>query len=164
MGSSMGRHTMSLRCVPKDQVENLMQQDAQCSQLTEFCGRSHMQFFGPYGPAVLVLVLPLVLYGLIFACNKKGCLELWPQLQVPGFPEGAQLFNVESCIAFAAWFMGLVLLHLVLPGKRVQGVVLPNGQRLMYKLNGEPHRGAWRRVEVQCVGVQCVVSGYKAGY
>jgi len=33
------------------------------------------------------------------------------------------------------WFFSLVALHLLLPGKRVQGVVLPDGSKLTYKLN-----------------------------
>jgi len=39
-------------------------------------------------------------------------------------------------MVFVGWFGGLAALHLILPGKMVQGVPLPNGSRLTYKLNG----------------------------
>lgn len=103
------------------------------------------EFFGPHGPALLVLTLPSVVYSLYFYCNSEGCLQLYPEFKVPGFPKDAQLFTTEAMLVFLGWFFGLVALHLVLPGKRAQGVVLPNGKRLTYKFNGE-HDGtdlAW---------------------
>eukprot|EP00199_Chlamydomonas_sp_CCMP681_P000824 CAMPEP_0119109460 /NCGR_PEP_ID=MMETSP1180-20130426/17922_1 /TAXON_ID=3052 ORGANISM="Chlamydomonas cf sp, Strain CCMP681" /NCGR_SAMPLE_ID=MMETSP1180 /ASSEMBLY_ACC=CAM_ASM_000741 /LENGTH=456 /DNA_ID=CAMNT_0007095217 /DNA_START=166 /DNA_END=1536 /DNA_ORIENTATION=+ len=93
------------------------------------------EFFGPHGPALLILVLPTVVYGLYATCNAGGCLQLYPSLVLPGFPAGAPLISWQAVAVVASWFLGLVLLHLVLPGQRVQGVLLPNGQRLTYKLN-----------------------------
>ena len=111
-------------------------------------GGFHYEFFGPYGPALIVLALPAVVAGLVYACNPEGCLQLWPSLQVPGFPAGMQLYEHEAMLAVVAWFLLIFLLHKLLPGQTVQGVKLPSGGKLSYKLNGEPqpqriHNGQW---------------------
>ncbi|KXZ54584.1 hypothetical protein GPECTOR_4g649 [Gonium pectorale] len=95
----------------------------------------HYEFFGPHGPAILVFVLPLVCYGLIIGCNKDSCLQLWPDFRLPELPSSLRLYTHEATLAYLAWFFGLALLHLLLPGQRVEGVLLPNGKRLTYKLN-----------------------------
>lgn len=96
------------------------------------------EFFGPYGPGLLTLVLPCVVLGLTYACNSEGCLQL-PDLSVPGFPSGQPLYSHEAMAAVLGWFLLVLLLHVVLPGERAQGVLLPTGRRLTYKLNGK-HR------------------------
>ncbi|PNH01089.1 Lamin-B receptor, partial [Tetrabaena socialis] len=97
--------------------------------------KQHFEFFGPHGPAVLVFALPAVCYGLIHACNKDTCLQLWPELQLPSLSPSIRLYSREALLVYLAWFFGLALLHLLLPGQRAQGVVLPDGKRLTYKLN-----------------------------
>jgi delta14-sterol reductase len=101
------------------------------------------EFFGPYGPAVLLFVLPATLYGLIYGCNAKGCLQLSPSLQIPGFAPGSELWSSSALAVYSGWFALVLLLHLALPGTRADGVVLPNGKRLTYKLNGGPTPGVW---------------------
>jgi hypothetical protein len=84
-----------------------------------------------------VLALPIVVYGLFFGCNRSaGCLQLFPTLSLPVWPQSAQLYSTEATLVFLGWFFGLLALHLLVDGKRVQGVVLPDGSRLTYKLNG----------------------------
>ncbi len=104
------------------------------------------EFFGPHGPLALIFVLPVVVYGLYLGCNVSGCLKVWPALSIPGLPAGTPVFSWEATGVFLAWFFGLVALHLALPGQKAQGVVLPDGSRLTYKLNGEQCPGccAWR--------------------
>jgi hypothetical protein len=80
--------------------------------------------------------LPGVCYALVYACNASGCMHLAPRLTVPGFPPGQRLFTWQALAVFLGWFGAQVLLHLLLPGQRRQGVVLPDGSRLTYKLNG----------------------------
>ena len=59
-----------------------------------------------------------------------------------GLPGGiSAFFDITAVIVYAAWFFGLVLLHLVLPGRTAEGTVLPNGKKLKYKLNGERGKG-----------------------
>ncbi|KAG2485661.1 hypothetical protein HYH03_015633 [Edaphochlamys debaryana] len=95
----------------------------------------HFEFFGPHGPAVLVFVLPLVCYGLIYGCNKESCLSLWPEFHLPSPPQNITFYSHEAMLAFVGYFLTVALLHVVLPGQRAEGVMLPNGKRLTYKLN-----------------------------
>ncbi|KAL4441297.1 hypothetical protein ABPG77_011534 [Micractinium sp. CCAP 211/92] len=95
------------------------------------------EFFGPYvGPLGIVLGLPAVIYALVYACNSSGCMHLAPTFSIPGFPPGQRLFSWQALAVYVGWFVLQVALHLLLPGKRRQGVVLPDGSRLNYKLNG----------------------------
>ncbi|KAK9807643.1 hypothetical protein WJX72_005150 [[Myrmecia] bisecta] len=94
------------------------------------------EFCGPHlGPLAIVFGLPLVCYALVFACNAQGCLKL-SDLQLPELPAKWQLFSSEALLAYLGWFALVAALHLILPGKRQEGVVLPTGARLTYKLNG----------------------------
>ena len=99
--------------------------------------RPEFEFFGPYlGPLGILLGLPAVCYALVYACNASGCMHLAPRFSIPGFPPGQRLFTWQALVAYCAWFAFQAALHLLLPGKRREGVVLPNGSRLRYKLNG----------------------------
>lgn len=100
--------------------------------------KHEFEFFGPYGPAAIMLLLPATCYGLVYACTRSSCLSLLPELKLPS-PQISvdSLFSVEATLVFLAWMGVITLLHLLLPGQRAQGVVLPNGKRLTYKLNGE---------------------------
>lgn len=99
--------------------------------------RPEFEFFGPYlGPLGILLGLPAVCYALVYACNASGCMHLAPSFSIPGFPAGQRLFSWQALGVYCAWFAFQVALHLLLPGKRREGVVLPNGSRLRYKLNG----------------------------
>jgi hypothetical protein len=95
------------------------------------------EFFGPYGPALLVLALPCVVLGLVYACNSEGCLQLSRLSAIPGFPSDQPVYSHEAMAAVVAWFALVLLLHVLLPGDQAQGVLLPTGRRLAYKLNGE---------------------------
>ncbi|KAG2435046.1 hypothetical protein HYH02_012043 [Chlamydomonas schloesseri] len=98
-------------------------------------GTTHFEFFGPHGPAVLVFALPAVCYALIIGCNKESCLQLWPEFKLPSFPQNVSFYSNEAMLVYLAWFFGVALLHVILPGPKAEGVVLPNGKRLTYKLN-----------------------------
>ena len=98
----------------------------------------HFEFFGPYlGPIGIMIGLPLVCYALVYVCNGDGCLHLYPNTTVPGFPANQRLFTLEATAVFLAWMAFQLTLHLILPGTKFEGVQLPNGKRLTYKLNGE---------------------------
>jgi len=94
------------------------------------------EFFGPYVPGALVVILPSVLYALYLGCNASGCLQLWPNFRLPTLPEHLKLCSWEALGMVVAWLLLVAGLHLLLPGKHAQGVQLPNGGRLVYKLNG----------------------------
>lgn len=59
-------------------------------------------------------------------------------------------------LVFLGWFGGLATLHLILPGKKVQGTPLPDGTRLTYKLNGEWVSKMHVNEFVQRCSCQCV--------
>ena len=94
------------------------------------------EFLGPLlGPVSIMIGLPAVCYGLVYACNSDGCLS-FRNLSVPGLPPQTQLISSRAFLAILGWAAFQTILHLVLPGKHVQGTPLVNGQRLKYKLNG----------------------------
>ena len=96
----------------------------------------HYEFFGPYlGPIGIILGLPLVCYGLVYACNADGCMHLSP-FSIPGFPADQKFFTWEATGVFLGWMALQTALHLILPGRKVQGVQLSDGTKLTYKLNG----------------------------
>ena len=92
---------------------------------------------GPHGPALIMLALPAVVYGLVYCCNAEGLLSIYPTFSLPGWPEGQQIYTLSGLLAFVAWMALVLVLHLILPGKKAEGVVLSTGKRLTYKLNGE---------------------------
>lgn len=95
------------------------------------------EFLGPVvGPVGIMLILPLVCYGLVYICNANGCLA-WNGLHMPGFPPQTQLISKQGFIVVAAWMAFQIILHLALPGRIVDGVQLTNGKRLKYKLTGK---------------------------
>ncbi|KAF6264906.1 sterol reductase [Scenedesmus sp. NREL 46B-D3] len=94
------------------------------------------EFFGPYVPGLITIVLPLVVLGLSYACNAQGCMQLLPSwIPPPGFPSNQPIYTHDAMLAVTGWFGLVLLLHLLLPGQLASGVQLPNKQRLTYKLN-----------------------------
>lgn len=95
------------------------------------------EFLGPViGPVAIIVVLPIVCYGLVFICNSNGCLGLHGTY-MPGFPHHTPLISSEGFLAVAGWMAFQIAVHLMLPGPVVSGVQLANGNRLLYKLTGE---------------------------
>lgn len=132
-------------------------------------GAPHAQqfeFFGPHGPALLLLALPLTVLGLAYGCNERGCMQLYPKFWVPGFAPGQPIYTHEAMAAVAGWFALVLLLHLILPGQRAQGVALPDGSRLTYKLNGGPilsAAGAQQRTRPRDAGGPLIAWAARAG-
>lgn len=100
--------------------------------------RAHeFEFLGPYlGPAGIILGLPVVCFALVYACNAGGCLELTPALSLPGFPAGQRFWSTDALLVVLGWVAVQLALHLLLPARCAQGVQLPDGSRLVYRLNG----------------------------
>eukprot|EP00241_Pyramimonas_parkeae_P006341 CAMPEP_0114241128 /NCGR_PEP_ID=MMETSP0058-20121206/9472_1 /TAXON_ID=36894 /ORGANISM="Pyramimonas parkeae, CCMP726" /LENGTH=424 /DNA_ID=CAMNT_0001353643 /DNA_START=11 /DNA_END=1285 /DNA_ORIENTATION=+ len=98
------------------------------------------EFQGPYlGPAGVIIGLPLVCYMLVAACNADHCLShLNPPtgLDWIKIPSGQVIASSEGFLAVIGWVTWLVVLHVLLPGRHVQGNKLKDGSQLTYKLNG----------------------------
>jgi hypothetical protein len=117
------------------------------------------EFFGPYGAALLVLALPCVVLGLVYVCNSEGCVQLSHLLSsIPGFPSDQPLYSHAAMAAVVGWFCLVLLLHVVLPGDEAQGVLLPSGRRLTYKLNGEQAQA--EHSAVSTVKLKCPTTHY----
>jgi len=93
---------------------------------------------GPWlGPVGIVAGLPCVCYLLVLFCGPEGCLDLLP-FKAPamgqlGLSDG---YSHAGLAVFMGWIGYVVLLHLLLPGRVVEGVQLADGKRLKYKMNG----------------------------
>mmetsp|Transcript_43519 Transcript_43519/g.111278 ORF Transcript_43519/g.111278 Transcript_43519/m.111278 type:complete len:423 (-) Transcript_43519:208-1476(-) len=95
------------------------------------------EFLGPWlGPVGIVFGLPAVCYALVLLCGGNGCATLAPLSMPPVELHRDTLYSHAGLGVFLGWVVYVVALHLLLPGKRVQGATLSNGQRLMYKMNG----------------------------
>ena len=115
----------------------------------------HYEFGGPLGAIGIIFGLPLVTYALFFLCGADYCLapsnaaEALDRLVGPLSPPAlADLVSARAFAVVFGWFLFQVLLERFLPGPEAQGVVLKNGSRLTYRING--HRALW--VSVACVG------------
>lgn len=102
---------------------------------------NHYEFGGPLGTTAMLVGLPAVCYGLVAACNPRGC-SLDPRAWHSPFdfvPQKTSSFwspYLASAAAVALWFAAQAALHLLLPGPRIEGVMLATGERLRYKLTG----------------------------
>jgi protein-S-isoprenylcysteine O-methyltransferase Ste14 len=100
---------------------------------------THYEFGGPIGALAITVALPLVCYFLAYACNEDGCAEVSKLARggaFPGLPKHMPLWSVDGAVAAYGWMAFTVVAHAVIPGQKKQGVALPDGTRLTYKLNG----------------------------
>lgn len=67
----------------------------------------------------------------------QGSLTLSGGLKAPGLPPGTLLATWEAAGYYLAFLGAQILLHLVLPGKRGQGVTLKDKSQLTYKFTGK---------------------------
>jgi len=107
------------------------------------------EFGGPLGAISIAILLPLVCYFLVAACNETyGCVEIFSssssafkkRFSLATLPEKMKpVFSWESVGVFLGWMAWCATLHVILPASVVkEGVVInaETGQRLRYKLNG----------------------------
>ena len=101
---------------------------------------SEYEFFGPPGAAFIVISLPLVVYALYYLASPDGRLLVSlspPRIALPELQfSWSSLFEIQAFAVIVGWFVFQVFLERVLPGKVVEGVVLSNGKRLKYTMNG----------------------------
>lgn len=95
------------------------------------------EFWGPvWGPAAIMLALPVVNHGLVYSCSRKGCVSLSSLPNLSDTWRQSDFVNGGAVAAIACWIALQVLLHILLPGIKVQGAELPRGGHLTYKLTG----------------------------
>lgn len=95
------------------------------------------EFGGSVGTATLVVLLPAMAVMLYLVCNEHaGCIGHTPLTKLGKETVGStQWINSQAFAAFILWIASCVCLHKLLPAKRVHGVRLANGQRLVYFCN-----------------------------
>jgi len=92
------------------------------------------EFGGPLGVSLMMLGLPVTIWGLFLFCNEKeGLCPDWSRL--PDL-DSYTFYSHEAMAVILGWILFLVLLWKLLPGTWATGVKLPSGERLQYKLNG----------------------------
>ena len=106
------------------------------------------EFGGPLGALAISLGLPTLLFTFAFVCNDiSGCpapstlspktLDLETLKREVGWPEDGfwGLASWEATGWTLAYYLFNAVLYAVLPATTVEGVELPNGGRLKYRLN-----------------------------
>ncbi|CAG1022217.1 partial Delta(14)-sterol reductase, partial [Methylococcales bacterium] len=93
--------------------------------------------FGISWLVLMVALPPLVYYlwicvtfyqgGLVFPNEGAGWREFWAHVSPPTW---------KAAGLYGAWFLSQAALQVWAPGYVTQGMELPNGQRLDYKMNG----------------------------
>jgi delta14-sterol reductase len=105
------------------------------------------EFLGPLGAFAVTTLTPLVALGLFYGCNETtGCLPSssadwrasWRALKANEWPSlQGSLWEWEAAAVYLAWYAYVVLAWALLPGDKVEGTLLRNGKRKVYKMNGE---------------------------
>jgi delta14-sterol reductase len=117
------------------------------------------EFLGPAGALAVTVGTPIMAYLLWFGCNESvGCpppMSSWFNLQSLGLlPESGfggglsgwkglfdRVFDVPAMLLYLAWYTYTVVCWYVLPGDWVEGTLLRDGTRRLYKINGASSSG-----------------------
>lgn len=103
------------------------------------------QFFGPPGALLVTISSPLIAYALYFGCSEEsgGCppgnLAAWiPSVtsSITRLDWWMSLWDAEATVIYLAWYLFCVVAWAILPGNDFQGVLMRNGQKKTYKVNG----------------------------
>lgn len=98
----------------------------------------HKEFNGVIGSIAISIGLPILLIILYELSNEDyhqiGLTLDLSKLYIPDFY--SILTNSQVWSYYILWFFGLMVFDLILPGVNKQGVVLRDGSRLNYKING----------------------------
>eukprot|EP00636_Phaeomonas_parva_P008670 CAMPEP_0118888082 /NCGR_PEP_ID=MMETSP1163-20130328/25536_1 /TAXON_ID=124430 /ORGANISM="Phaeomonas parva, Strain CCMP2877" /LENGTH=431 /DNA_ID=CAMNT_0006826645 /DNA_START=268 /DNA_END=1563 /DNA_ORIENTATION=+ len=111
------------------------------------------EFGGPAGAVGVMVGLPLVIYGLYFACGADTCAtELGALGRVTEGLTGdfGGLYSAYAMGLFMMWMAGQVVLERILPGEAALGVELKDKSRLSYVLSG--HLQFWATLAVLLFG------------
>jgi hypothetical protein len=66
---------------------------------------------------------------------------------------GSRWFTLDATLAYLAWYAFCVACWYILPGEKVEGNLLRDGTRNVYKMNGELFGSAEGRNHLKRVGV-----------
>lgn len=103
-----------------------------------------LTLFRSLGALGVTLGTPFVTYALYFTCNEGGCpspeflADPIGTFKTSLWPGWSGIFSAQVMAYYVAYWFALVAMQYILPGKTRLGVVLKDGTRLKYKLNGAP--------------------------
>ena len=118
--------------------------------------KTEYEFGGPVGAALTMATMPLVVYGLFFACNADLCVR-GPSTAAAALAQARSsiaattFWSWEAAAVVLGWFVLQALLFLWLPGPMVPGAALQDGSRLTYPMNG--HLAFWISLGLACLGL-----------
>jgi len=92
-------------------------------------------FGGPIGALALTIVMPVVSFYLWASVSLHDG-SLWVPTSLAELTAMVPAPTWRATAMLGGWLALHVVLQLVCPGKVVEGALLPNGERLKYKLNG----------------------------
>ncbi|KAJ2163099.1 erg24, C-14 sterol reductase [Coemansia sp. RSA 552] len=101
----------------------------------------HRDFCGARGALAVMAGTVTVVFVWFFACNEHtGCnlpttAAAWAQIAAAAARPRAYL-SADALAVYTLWWAWLALLCFVLPGAVAEGVLLRNGRRLKYPING----------------------------
>lgn len=105
--------------------------------------KSHAdEFMGPIGALGVTVTTPLIAYLLFYGCKEgSGCPprpEYW-DLSGESFGKvlNRDVLDVKAWAVYGAWYAFTVACWYLLPGDWVEGTLLRDGTRRLYKINGE---------------------------
>ncbi|XP_026767871.3 delta(14)-sterol reductase TM7SF2 isoform X1 [Pangasianodon hypophthalmus] len=91
------------------------------------------EFGGAIGAACLIVLLPLTVLFLLSVCvSAEGAVLRWP----PPLPPHSDLYDPRAVFIIAVWISAHILLYMLPVGKVSEGLVLRDGSRLKYPING----------------------------
>lgn len=124
----------------------------------------HYEFGGPIGAFFVVVSLPFVIWGLYLLCNDSVCLnnplEFDWKAWLNNLPPLTSFVTCEAFYMYFGWMAFHFLLEAILPGEVVEGVVLPDKTRLLYRMSG--HLQFWVTFVGLCYGLPAINSYVKA--
>lgn len=88
---------------------------------------------------ILTFLTPLTIYGLYFGCDEVSGCPPPPSTWLPRILAGqwaSSLFDAQAFWAYLGWYAFTVAAWKVLPGDWVEGTLMRNGERKLYKING----------------------------
>jgi Delta14-sterol reductase len=104
----------------------------------------HYEFLGPPGALFITLTVPAITYALFFGCSETsgGCPPalpiIWPSVvtAVSDSTWWKSLWDPQAFVAYFAWYTYCVVAWAVLPGDWIEGTLVRDGTRKLYKING----------------------------
>lgn len=100
------------------------------------------EFFGPIGTTMITIVTPIIAYLLYYGCNEiTGCpaidQETWMVAASDMWPSIAgKWWDWKAAGVYLAWYMYTVACWAILPGEELQGSLLRDGTKKLYRFNG----------------------------